>query len=93
MTGLNHAWGGDPDKHADFVHGGVPIEDFDEEFPVRHRKKAKRGKRKVCKKSKAGESCDFTVVVTDHLWYDVVTCSRCGKHGEYIWKHQDGTGR
>lgn len=90
MTGLHHGYDRyDNRGHADFVHGGVPVEDFDEEPPRRSMKrKPMGGKRKrACRKSKTGEQCDFRVVITVHKWYDVVTCSRCGKHGEYKWKH------
>lgn len=89
MTGLNHGWDGDERvNHADFRHGGVPIEDFDDEF--RYKKPSRsnfNGKRKrACKKSKTGEKCDFSVVKSPSQWYDVVACSRCGKYGDYLWK-------
>lgn len=90
MTGLNHDWDkGEGPDHADFRHGGVPIEDFDEEIRYKRPSRSNfNGKNKrACKKSKAKEPCDFSVVITAHQWYDVVTCSRCGKHGEYIWKN------
>lgn len=41
MTGLYHGWSDEPDTHADFIHGGVPVEDFADE-PVRWKKKSKR---------------------------------------------------
>jgi hypothetical protein len=40
MTGLYHGWSDEPDTHADFIHGGVDIDDFDD--VIRHRKKAKK---------------------------------------------------
>lgn len=61
--------------------------DYDE--PVRYVKPARsnwNGKRKrPCKKSKTKEVCDFSVRI-NKSWYDVMTCSRCGKHGTYIWR-------
>lgn len=90
MSGLRHGWGKfDDNGHADFVHGGVGPDDFEEEFkytkPARSNFNGKR--KRACKKSKTGEQCDFSVVITVHKWYDVVTCSRCGKHGQYKWKN------
>lgn len=95
MSGLNHGWDKDEKNHADFIHGGVPIKDFDEEF--RYKKAARsnwRGKRtRPCKKSKDKLPCDFSVPVVTWKMYSehtkrwhfhkVWTCSRCGKHGQY----------
>lgn len=60
MSGLEHGWGRDRNGHADFIHGGVPIEDFDDEFRYKKGSRSNwRGKRKrPCKKSKSGEPCD-----------------------------------
>lgn len=88
MSGLRHGWGKfDDNGHADFKHGAVPIEDFEEE--ARHVKKSKKG----CKKSKTKEPCDFTVAINHHVWYSkyterwqwwkIMTCERCGKHGPW----------
>lgn len=76
------------DRYA-FRHGAEDWEtDYDE--PVKYKKPARsnwNGKRnRVCKKSKAKEPCDFTVRI-NRSWYDVMTCSRCGKHGTYIWRN------
>lgn len=89
MSGLEHGWGRDRNGHADFIHGGVPVEDFDDEITYKKPSRSNwNGKRKrACKKSKTGEKCDFSVVIKTNQWYDVVTCSRCGKHGEYTWKY------
>lgn len=80
MTGLNHGWDKDEPNHADFKHNGVDVEDFYKEVNY-----APKRKKKNCKKNK-GQPCNFTVVIKAHSWYDVVTCSHCGKHGKYIWK-------
>lgn len=61
----------------------VNVADFDEE--VRYRKVKKR-KRDVCAKSKTEEKCIPGLVKTNHMWYDVTTCARCGKHLSYRWK-------
>lgn len=76
--------------------GGTDWETDDEELvPYRkHKGKNWRRKRKACKKSKTGESCDFSVkkvyrtyghnrerILTDY----VMTCSRCGKYGPILW--------
>ena len=97
VTGLNHGWDGDErPNHADFVHGGVPVSDFDDEPVYRstRRKTSKNKRTRVCKKSKSGEKCDFsdTKVIgttkkkdlrTD-TWINVPrvikVCTRCGKY-------------
>lgn len=49
MSGLQHGWGGEDNGHADFVHGGVPIEDFNEEFKhVKAAKKSRPKKKRGC---------------------------------------------
>jgi hypothetical protein len=61
----------------------VNVDDFNDE--VRYRKVGKRS-RKVCAKSKTGEKCVPGLVKTNHMWYDVTTCARCGRHLSYRWK-------
>ena len=55
MTGLYHGWDGEDDPHADFLHGGVDLSDFEDE--VRHRKK--RGKTAYKKKKRGCPGNDF----------------------------------
>lgn len=51
--GLYHGWSDEPDTHADFVRGGVPIEDF--EPKVKHKKKRqKKSKKPGCPENNGG---------------------------------------
>jgi len=52
VSGLDHGWDkGEKPNHADFIHGGVPIEDFDEDVRIGH---PKRRKKKVKRKNYPG---------------------------------------
>lgn len=67
----------------DFRQGGVGIEDFEQ---PKYRKAGRRNRRKApCKKSKTKEVCDFSVTISNKSFYKIMACSRCGKHGRYIW--------
>jgi hypothetical protein len=80
----------------EWQHGGMDWE-TDEEELIPYRKPAGGGwagkRKRPCKKSKTKEPCDFSVkkVYRIHRWNGeeridyVMTCSRCGKHGQYIW--------
>ena len=83
-------------NRRDFRQGGVEIDDFDEE--VRYHKANSGGyskRKRVCKKSKNNELCDFTVPLITRQYYSsytkkwhytkVMTCSRCGKHGQWLF--------
>lgn len=52
MSGLRHGWGSDDNRgHADFVHGGVAPEDFEESFtghPKRRQKRVKAPRQRGC---------------------------------------------
>jgi len=45
--GLYHGWDHDPDKHADFVRGGVPIDDFEKEVFYGKSVKKRKNKKKA----------------------------------------------
>lgn len=95
--GLHHGWDKfDPDTHADFVRGGVPLSDFDEPKYRKQRRKSFKSKRKrPCAKSKTGEVCEFTLAIIKTMWYSkyneswtfykVMTCPRCGRHGAWVY--------
>ena len=94
MTGLNHDWDkGEGPNHADFVHGAVPVSDFDDEIPYR-KKRRRRRRGKVCAKSKANEPCEFTIrTIKTYYWskyyekymyYGSMACHRCGRHGGWF---------
>ena len=45
MAGLNHDWDHPGPNHADFIHGGVGVNDFDETFRYKKVKKVKKPKK------------------------------------------------
>lgn len=91
MSGLRHGWGGENNGHADFVHGGVPIEDFDDKFrrTKSSNKKTKTKKRGCPENNYKGH---VYVWVTETRYYskwgyyktrtytvDLKVCCGCGK--------------
>lgn len=86
----------DTDNHKDWIRGGVGPEDFDEDIPVRGRKKSRRkGGKRVCAKSKTDEFCTPDVWVESYRWFSTredrwmvsgaMACARCGRHVTYRW--------
>ncbi len=75
----------------------MPVDDFYEPRPHKQSLSKRKGRKRVCAKSKSGEVCNYTKRVTKSRWwskvnkmwtvYAVMSCERCGRQkGWYYYQ-------